>query len=268
MLKMSADNLGSTSRIAHAFFGRSGGVSTGLYASLNCGPGSNDGRAHVIENRRIALAALGSSNSRLLTLYQVHGAETVEVCEAWDMGRGPKADAMATSMPGLALGILTADCAPVLLADTEAGIVGAAHAGWKGALAGIIESAVDAMEQLGARRERIAAAIGPCISQRAYEVGDELRASVVVNDPADAQHFVPSDREDHWRFDLSTYAMTRLQRAAVRSISIIAACTYEREADFFSFRRATHRGEPDYGRQLSAIMLAPDESVYRGGIAC
>jgi purine-nucleoside/S-methyl-5'-thioadenosine phosphorylase / adenosine deaminase len=268
MLKLSADNLRGTTRTVHAFFGRSGGVSTGLYASLNCGPGSNDDRTRVIENRRIALAALGSSNSRLLTLYQVHGAETVEVCEAWDMGRGPKADAMATSIPGLALGILTADCGPVLLADSEAGIVGAAHAGWKGALAGIIESAVDAMEKLGARRERITAAIGPCISQGAYEVGDELRASVFANDPADSQHFIPSDRDGHWRFDLSAYAKTRLQRAAVRSISIIPACTYEREADFFSFRRATHRGETDYGRQLSAIMLAPDESVYRGAIAC
>jgi YfiH family protein len=268
MLKLSADNLRGAAPTVHAFFGRSGGVSTGIYASLNCGPGSNDDRARVIENRHVALAALGSSNSRLLTLYQVHGAETVEVREAWEMGRGPKADAMATSIPGFALGILTADCAPVLLADTKAGIVGAAHAGWKGALAGIIESAVDAMEQLGAQRERIAAAIGPCISQRAYEVGEELRATVIANDSADAQHFVPSDRNDHWRFDLPAYAKTRLERAAVQSISIIPACTYAREADFFSFRRATHRGETDYGRQLSAIMLAPDESVYRGGIAC
>jgi len=123
-------------------------------------------------------------------------------------------------------------------------------------------------KQLGAQRERIAAAIGPCISQRAYEVGEELRATVIANDSADAQHFVPSDRNDHWRFDLPAYAKTRLERAAVQSISIIPACTYAREADFFSFRRATHRGETDYGRQLSAIMLAPDESVYRGGIAC
>lgn len=268
MLKFSADNLKSANGIVHAFFGRSGGVSTGLYASLNCGPGSNDERARVIENRRIALAALGSSHSRLLTLYQVHGAETVEVREAWDMGRGPKADAMATSMPGLALGILTADCAPVLLADTKAGIVGAAHAGWKGALAGIIETAVDAMEQLGARREQIATAIGPCISQRAYEVDEAFRASVIANDPANAQHFIPSDRNDHWHFDLPAYAKTRLEKAAVQSIFTIAACTYEREADFFSFRRATHRGETDYGRQLSAIMLAPDESVYRSTIAC
>lgn len=268
MLKFSADNFGSASGIAHAFFGRSGGISMGLYASLNCGPGSNDDRTRVIENRRMALAALGPSKSRLLTLYQMHGAETVEVREAWDLGRGPKADAMATSIRGVALGILTADCAPVLLADTEAGIVGAAHAGWKGALAGIVESVVNAMERLGARRGRIAAAIGPCISQQAYEVGEELRARVIANDPADAQHFIRSDRDDHWRFDLPAYAKTRLEKAAVRSTSIIAACTYEREADFFSFRRATHRGETDYGRQLSAIMVAPDDPVYRGGIAC
>lgn len=256
MLKFSAENLGGARGIAHAFFGRTGGVSTGIYASLNCGPGSNDDRARVIENRRLALAALGPSQSRLLTLYQVHGAETVEVREAWEIGRGPKADAMATSIPGLALGILTADCAPVLLADSEAGIVGAAHAGWKGALAGVIESAVAAMEHLGARRERIAAAIGPCISQPAYEVGPELRASVIANDPANTRHFIPSDRNDHWRFDLAAYAKTRLERAEMQSISSIPACTCEREADFFSFRRATHRGETDYGRQLSAIMLA------------
>ena len=202
MMKFSAENLGSARGIVHAFFGRTGGVSTGLYESLNCGPGSNDDRARVIENRRLALAAFGPSQSRLLTLYQVHGAETVEVREAWEIGRGPKADAMVTSIPGLALGILTADCAPVLLADSEAGIVGAAHAGWKGALAGVIESAVAAMEHLGARRERIAAAIGPCISQRAYEVGAELRASVVADDSANTRHFIPSGRNDHWRFDL------------------------------------------------------------------
>jgi YfiH family protein len=156
----------------------------------------------------------------------------------------------------------------VLFADSEAGVVGAAHAGWKGALAGVIESAVEAMEQLGAQRELISAAIGPCISQHAYEVGDELRAGVIANDPTDARHFIPSNRDDHWRFNLAGYAKTRLERAAVRKIFRVAACTYEREADFFSFRRATHRGEDDYGRQLSAIMLVPDESVYQGGIAC
>jgi hypothetical protein len=222
----------------------------------------------VIENRRRALSALTAQTGPLLTLYQVHGAETVLVREAWRIGQGPKADAMATAIPGIALGILTADCAPVLLADAEARVVGAAHAGWKGALAGIIESALAAMEQLGARRDHIAAAIGPCISQQAYEVGDELRASIVANSTADAKFFVPSERTGHWRFDLPAYAKDRLEKSMVQSISTISACTYASGDQFFSFRRTTHRGEEDYGRQLSAIMLDPDESVYAGGTAC
>src|SRR5437870_9865924 len=178
MLRLAASNLDFADDIAHAFFGRKGGVSNGIYASLNCGPGSGDDGARVVENRRRAMQVLAPAGAQLVTLYQVHGKETAVVREPWEIGRAPRCDAMATNVSGIALGILTADCAPVLLVDAEARVIGAVHAGWKGALAGVIESAVDAMEQLGARRNRISAAIGPCISQASYEVGDELRAAL------------------------------------------------------------------------------------------
>jgi polyphenol oxidase len=254
MLRMSVSDLDFEGS-AHAFFGRMGGVSESIYASLNCGPGSNDNREHVLENRRRAVHALANEKSGLATLYQVHGREAVTVREPWAIGSAPRADAMATDVRGFALGILTADCAPILLADPQARVIGAAHAGWKGALAGVIESAVAAMEQLGAQRDRIAAAIGPCISQGSYEVGDELRTSVAQVRADDAQFFVPSERAGHWRFDLGGYARARLQDAGVEKISVVPACTYLQEPAFFSYRRTAHRGEPDYGRQLSAIML-------------
>lgn len=255
MLRFAAGNLDDAHGIAHAFFGRKGGVSTGIYASLNCGPGSGDTRERVIENRSRALAALSPESSQLVTLYQVHGAEAVIVREAWEIGAAPRADAMVADQAGIALGILTADCAPVLLTDAEARVIGAAHAGWKGALAGIIEAAIAAMEQIGAQRPRIAAAVGPCISQTNYEVGDELRAQVLANNRDDAQFFVPSNRPGHWRFDLSNYVRARLEAAQLRSIVNVDLCTYAQDSAFFSYRRATHRGESDYGRQLSAIAL-------------
>jgi YfiH family protein len=255
MLKFLAENLAGQEGIEHAFFGRVGGVSSGLYASLNCGPGSNDDRRLVIENRERARAALSPSANRLLTLYQIHGRDVAIVDEPWEIGGAPRADAMACATPGLALGILTADCAPVLLADAEARVVGAAHAGWKGALAGVIESAIRGMEELGARRARIAAAIGPCISQPAYEVGADFRARVVADDPGNERFFVSSTRPDHWRFDLRAYARSRLEGAGVGNVCSLDACTYAQDLELYSFRRATHRGEGDYGRQLSAIML-------------
>ncbi len=230
-------------------------MSAGLYASLNCGPGSDDDRACIIENRRRACAALAAPESRLVTLHQVHGANTIIVGEPWDMGQGPKADAMATNAGGIVLGILTADCAPILLADADARVVGAAHAGWKGAVAGIVELAIGAMESLGARRARMAAAIGPCISQSAYEVGEELRARVLADTGANARFFALADRAGHWLFDLPAYARALLDRAGVHDISDLAVCTYAHEFAFYSFRRATHRHESDYGRQLSAISL-------------
>jgi hypothetical protein len=255
MLSLQTDLLNSP-EIAHGFFGRTGGVSTGIFASLNCGPGSGDDRADVIENRRRALAELTNApDAQLLTLYQIHSAEAVRVTEPWRIGEGPRADAMATNIRGLAIGILTADCAPVLLADADAGVIGAAHAGWKGALSGVVDSLVREMEALGAQRSRIAAAIGPCISQENYEVGAEFIATFEHTDTANARWFAPSDRPDHYRFDLSGYAESRLRAARISTLTRIGRCTYADEEDFFSYRRATHRGEQDYGRQLSAIIL-------------
>jgi YfiH family protein len=255
MLRLQAQAL-STPNIAHGFFGRTGGMSTGIFASLNCGPGSGDDRQCVIENRRRALAELTKdANAKLLTLYQIHSANVVTVSEPWEIGKGPQADAMATNIPSIALGILTADCAPVLLADPEAKVIGAAHAGWKGAFSGVLESVIAAMEQLGANRSRIAAAVGPCISQANYEVGPEFIARFRDTDPKAVRWFVPSDKHDHFRFDLPGFVESRLRPAGISRIETIGGCTYAQEDQFFSFRRATHRGEKDYGRQLSAILL-------------
>jgi hypothetical protein len=255
MLILRSNNL-QAERIAHGFFGRTGGVSEGIFASLNCGPGSGDARERVIENRRRALAELSrADDAKLLALYQVHSAEAVIVTEPWQIGEAPRADAMATNVPNLALGILTADCAPVLFADARACVIGAAHAGWKGALGGVIESAIAAMESLGANRASIAAAVGPCIGQANYEVGTEFVDRFREADSANQRFFIPSDRPNHFRFDLEGYTAARLGAAGIENVECLAACTYANEADFFSFRRATHRGEVDYGRQLSAILL-------------
>jgi len=251
MFALKAPNLSTLPPTTHGFFGRTGGVSTGIYASLNCGPGSADESALVAENRRRACAALGCTI--LNTLYQVHGARVVTVSGAWPAP--PQGDAMVTKTPGIALGILAADCAPVLFADSEAGVIGAAHAGWKSALAGVTDATLSAMEALGAQRARIAAAIGPCISQANYEVGEEFRTRFVAADGANARFFVAGARIAHHQFDLESYVAHRLACAGVDKVARLSACTYAREADFFSFRRATHRGEADYGRQLSAIVL-------------
>ena len=242
------------SAITHGFFGRRGGVSQGVFASLNCGAGSGDARDAVIENRKRATVQL-SPDAKLVTVHQIHSAKAMIVIEPWEIGEGPQADAMATNMPNIALGILTADCAPVLFADETARVIGAAHAGWKGALGGVIESTLAAMESLGANRKRIAAAIGPRISQANYETGPEFRDAFLAADSNHAVFFTPSNRIDHWRFDLEGFVTHRLVQAGVENVARLSACTYAREADFYSFRRATHRGEKDYGRQLSAIML-------------
>jgi YfiH family protein len=253
MLILKSANL-SVPGIAHGFFGRVGGVSKGIYASLNCGPGSKDSRDDVMVNRARATAAL-APDAALVTLYQVHSAEAVTVTAPWPIPENPKADAMATDRPGIALGILTADCAPILLTDPKARIIGAAHAGWNGALVGVVESVLAAMERLGAKPERIRAAIGPCISQRAYEVGPEFEQRFVGADANNARFFERSPRAGHWQFDLPAYVAQRLKEASVESVEILDACTYAREDEFFSYRRTTHRKEPDYGRELSAIML-------------
>lgn len=252
MLKLEAANLSALPGIAHGFFGRTGGVSQGIYTSLNCGPGSSDDPAAVIENRKRVRETMGAAT--LNTLYQVHSPTAVTVTGAWD-GVPPQADAMATAVPGIVLGILTADCAPVLFADAQARVIGAAHAGWKGAVGGVVEATVAAMEALGAKRARIAAAVGPCISQANYEVGPEFIARFAAEDSANARFFVPSGRVEHHRFDLEGYVADRLRAASVDRIETLRACTYARDADFFSFRRTTHRGEKDYGREISAIAL-------------
>jgi polyphenol oxidase len=255
---LTARNLSDAPAIAHGFFGRQGGVSEGIYASLNCGPGSGDDNARVIENRRRALAALApDGTAKLVTLHQVHSAHAVTVKEPWEIGAAPQADAMATNVPGIALGILTADCAPVLLVDNEARVVGAAHAGWKGAEAGVIAAAVAAMEALGARRKRIRAGIGPSISQRNYEVGPEFRARFIALDAGHDQYFMAGKRPDHWQFDLEAFVGDQIEAAGISDIQCLSTCTYAHEDSFFSFRRTTHRGEADYGRDISAIMLKP-----------
>lgn len=237
----------------HGFLGRRGGVSTGLFATLNVGLGSGDDRAALAENRARAVAAV-APGAALVTLHQVHSAEAIAVAGAFPDDARPHADGMATATPGLALGILTADCAPLLLADAEAGVIGAAHAGWKGALTGVIAATVAAMEALGARREAIAAAIGPCIAQRSYEVDAGFRERFLGDDPEHDRFFVPG-RAGRFQFDLEGFAAARLAAAGVRRVNALGLDTYADAGRWFSYRRTTHAGEADYGRQLSVIAL-------------
>ena len=239
--------------VKHGFFTRAGGVSDGIYRGLNAGVGSQDAQANVRENRARVAGWLGVAPERLMTLYQIHSPDTLVVREPF-AGERPKADALVTDRPGLALGVLTADCGPILYADAEAGVVGAAHAGWKGALTGIVESTVEAMERLGARRERIVAVLGPSIGSQNYEVGPEFVARFAEADPANGDYFAPSQKPGHALFDLNRYTLDRLTRAGVVAHGV-DRCTYADEDAFFSYRRATHRGEGDYGRQISAIVL-------------
>ena len=239
--------------VAHGFLGRRGGVSTGVHAGLNVGAGSADDRAAIGENRARAVAAV-VPGAALVTLFQVHSAEVVAVAAPFADDARPRADALVTATPGLALGILTADCAPVLLADAHAGVVGAAHAGWKGALGGVTDATLAAMEALGARRDRIAAAIGPCIARASYEVDDGFRARFCEADGANDRFFADG-RAGHAQFDLEGYVAHRLAIAGVGRVAMLGEDTYAQEDRFFSFRRATHRGESDYGRQISLIAI-------------
>jgi YfiH family protein len=236
--------------IAHGFFGREGGLSAGVYASLNCGPGSRDDPATVAGNRARVVEAL-APGAKLVSLAQVHSNIVHIVDNAWNFDLRQEGDGMVTDRPGVMLGILTADCTPVLFADSQAGVIGAAHAGWKGALAGVLENTVAAMATLGAKPARITAAIGPTISQANYEVGADMMARF---DAADGKYFIPSDRPDHCRFDLPGYARMRLERAGVGQIADLGLCTYPPDNGFYSYRRTTHRGEADYGREISAIV--------------
>jgi len=250
-----ADELADLPGIAHGFFTRRGGVSEGIYASLNCGPGSRDSPAYVRENRARVAQHLGTTASRLVSAHQVHGTTALIVEEPWPIERRPKADALVTAARGVAVGVLTADCAPVLLAEPRAGIVAAAHAGWRGALAGVIEAAVSAMEGLGAARPQIRATVGPCIGQGPYEVGPEFEADFRRQDAASAHFFVRRGAGVRPHFDLPGYVVHRLRCAGIMDAAAVAACCYTLEEDFFSYRRSRVRGEADFGRQISAIVL-------------
>ncbi len=241
--------------IRHGFFTRAGGVSDGLYASLNGGLGSRDLPARVAENRARMASALGVAPDRLVTAYQIHSPDVVVAEAPWTRATAPHADAVVTRVPGLAVGITTADCGPVLLADREAGVVGAAHAGWKGALVGVIESIIAAMERLGAARPRTVAALGPMIRQSNYEVGSDLLARFAAADPDNKRFFAPAQRPGHAMFDLPGYIVSRLERANVGRIEDLGRCTYADAESFYSYRRATHRAEADYGRHVNAIAL-------------
>jgi YfiH family protein len=242
--------------VRHAFFTRRGGISGGVYASLNCGFGSGDRIEHVERNRALAASRLDLPPEQLVTCHQVHRTDVIPVEQPWRREANPRADGMVTKVPGIALGILAADCAPVLFADPSAGIVGAAHGGWRGALAGIMEATVAAMIALGARADRIRAGIGPCIGQPSYEVGPEFEAAFAEADPESPAFFVPAARAGHFRFDLPGYIAHRLGRLGLAAVECSGHDTAAEEDQFFSYRRACLRGEKDYGRGLAAIALA------------
>jgi polyphenol oxidase len=241
--------------IRHAFFTRAGGVSTGVYASLNAGVGSRDKTENVAANRARMAAALGVAPDRLLTCYQIHSPDAVVAASPWGADARPRADAIVTATAGLAIGVSTADCGPVLFADPEARIIGAAHAGWRGALAGVTDTTIAAMERLGAVRARIVATLGPMIRQPNYETGPDLKDRFVATDSTNERFFQPSVRDSHFMFDLAGYVAARLAKAGVGTIEDLGACTYADGEKFFSYRRMTHRHEADYGRHLNVIAL-------------
>jgi hypothetical protein len=253
---LQATSLATLAGIRHAFFSRAGGVSQGVYSSLNGGVGSRDAPEKVAENRARMAAALGVNADRLVTPFQIHSPDVVVAKEPWTRDNRPRADAVVTQIPGLAISVSTADCGPLLFADSEAGVIGAAHAGWRGALSGVIDATVAAMERLGADRSRISAALGPTIRQSNYEVGPEFVERFLAADAANERHFRPSPREDHAMFDLCGYIALRVERAGLVQFEDLGLCTYEEPERFYSYRRSTHRGEPDYGRHINAIALS------------
>jgi polyphenol oxidase len=254
-MMLQAPSLATLAGIHHAFFTRAGGVSQGVYTSLNGGVGSNDVPDKVAENRARMAAALGVTADRLVTPYQIHSPNVVVADEPWTHENRPRADAIVTQIPRLAIGVSTADCGPLLFADSEAGVVGAAHAGWRGAFTGVIEATIGAMEQLGAERGRIIAALGPTIRQANYEVGPEFVERFITADNSNARFFTPSRRTDHAMFDLTGYIAERVGRAGIAQFEDLGLCTYAEPERFFSYRRTTLAGEPDYGRHVNAIAL-------------
>ena len=253
---LTASNLAALKGVKHAFFTRQGGVSDEKDMSgLNCGFGSDDSPENVARNRDIALARMGAPEAALVTAYQVHSAKVVRVEDPWPRAQSPEVDAMASRKPGIALGILTADCAPVLFVDAEAGVVGAAHAGWRGAISGVLESCLAEMTALGAEKTRIAVAVGPCIGQKSYEVGPEFHEEFINQDPENEAFFIPSSKPGHHLFDLASYVGKRLQAQGLASVEVLGVDTCAEPELFYSYRRCTLNGEKDYGRLLSAIML-------------
>jgi hypothetical protein len=253
-MKLGSPLLSAVPGLRHAFFSRDGGVSDGIYAGLNGGIGSNDDPAKVAENRRLMAEQMGVTTDHFLTLFQVHSPDAVVASAPWDTASRPRADAIVTRAEGLAIGVTAADCGPILFVDPNARVIGAAHAGWKGALTGIIESTVGAMEGLGAERAGIVAAIGPLIRQRSYEVGNEFVGRFVEADAENTRFFLPASREGHAMFDLAGFIRMRLEDAGVLMIDDTGVDTYSDER-FFSYRRSVHRNEPDYGRHVHAIVL-------------
>jgi YfiH family protein len=252
---LQAPSLAKLARIRHAFFTRSGGVSQGVYATLNGGVGSDDAPDKVAENRARMARALGVTADRLVTPYQIHSPDVVVADAPWTHETRPRADAVVTCKPGLAIGVSTADCGPLLFAEPQAGIIGAAHAGWRGAFTGVIESTIAAMETLGADRSRIAVALGPTIRQASYEVGPEFIERFLAADADNARYFGTSDRAEHAMFDLTGYIAGRIHRAGIANFEDLGLCTFAEPDRFYSYRRTTQRGEPDYGRHINAIAL-------------
>jgi polyphenol oxidase len=252
---LQARSLAALAPVRHGFFTRDGGVSDGVYASLNGGPGSADAPANVTENRARIATALGVPPDCLVTAYQVHSPDAVILDRPWTADRRPRADAIVTRLRDIAIGVTTADCGPLLLADENAGVIGAAHAGWRGALSGVLEATVAAMERCGAERKRITAALGPMIRQTNYEVGPELVAQFTAQDRSNERFFGVSPREGHAFFDLAGYITARLAATGVGHVDDLGHCTYADAARFFSYRRSVHLQQFDYGRHINAIAL-------------
>ena len=244
--------------LTHGFFTRRGGVSKGIHDGLNCGYGSDDAQESVTQNRARVAGALAVAPDDLVTVHQFHSADVVLAQQSWPPVQAPRGDAMVCTTPGIALGILTADCAPVLFADTQGGVIGAAHAGWRGALTGVLEATVQVMEDRGARRDRITAVVGPCIAQVSYEVGSGFVTEFTAQDPGSGRFFDPADKTGHYQFDLAGFVMARLAGMGLNRHHDLALDTYADDNLFYSYRRSCHRNESDYGRQIAAITLLED----------
>ena len=254
-LEVTCPRLEEEPGIRHGFFTRNGGVSSGLYHSLNCGFGSGDDVEIVTENRRRVAVALGQEADNLCTAYQIHSPRTVILDHPWAWRDAPEADSLATNKPGIVLGILTADCVPVLFADSKNRVIGAAHAGWKGAIGGVLESTIEAMLSLGAHKSDIRASIGPAIGQESYEVGSEFRERFLIETTENKEFFIPSARDGHFMFAIKAYVQNRLAKAGISKLHTLPYDTCAQESLFFSYRRSCLNGEPVYGRQVSAIVL-------------